>query len=70
MAGPEPETTVKRGAESGAAQSNAQSAEQGRADYHGGGEPGGANAGDRPLGRKDPMTTGQNAPDDHNVPTR
>ena len=73
MAEPEtsiPDPTVKKAAETGASKTLGQSAEQSRADYNGGGEPGGSNAGDRPLGRKDPMTTGQNAPNDHNVPTR
>ena len=63
-----PETTVHQAARDGAAGENGAASEQARESYHG--EAGGTDAPDRGLGRKDPTTTGQNAPDDHHVKMR
>ena len=64
-----PEDTVSRGAAtSKGPEADAAPAEGMREGYHR--QADGTNAGDESLGRKDPISTGQNAPDHHGVPTR
>ena len=59
---------MHQAAKADAAGESGAAAEQARESYHQ--QAGGTDAPGRGLGRKDPTTTGQNAPDDHHVKSR